>query len=359
MRIVQLNPFFYPFMGGIEHRVHHISSLLGRKHEVFVVTGRLKGTDEEEDMGDYSVIRLPSKFYTGYNPPHIVTYGILEQLNELSPDIVDFHYRWSGSYKKAMKRYRGRKVFTFHNTFGEGEGLMGVLSKLNDLIYTPFIKDFDRIVCVSGFVRDDLEKKGFPPRLLEAVPNGVDLPAVEPQEEKDFLLFLGRLVGTKGLPYLVKAMEEVDHHLVIAGGGPEYKKLERMVVSNGLEHRVELAGRVDEKEKHRLLSQCSLFVFPSTWESYGIAAAEAMSYGKPVIASEVGGLPEVVGETGVLVPPRDEKALARAINELLADDEMRRELGKRAKKRAGEFTWERSAAEMERIYLDVLLERTG
>ncbi|HUV24504.1 MAG TPA: glycosyltransferase family 4 protein [Methanomassiliicoccales archaeon] len=354
MRIVQLNPFHYPFMGGIEHRIHHISSILAKEHEVIVVTGQLPGTMEEEEMGGYSVLRLPSKLYTNYNPPHIVTKGILAKLNELEPDVVDFHYRWSGSYRKAMKRYLGKKVFTFHNTFGEGEGLMGTFSTLNDIAHTNFVKGFDRVVCVSEFVRNDLKKRGFSPDLLEAVPNGVDPPAELSGKEGDFILFIGRLVRTKGLDYLLKAMKSVTTPLVIAGGGPEDQRLRKMIKSNGLEDRVKILGRVSEEEKHRLLSECRLFVFPSVWESYGIAAAEAMSYGKAVITTDVGGLPEVVGEAGMLVPSKQPEALSRAINELISDDDRRRELGLRARERAKGYTWNRAAKEMERIYSDVV-----
>lgn len=353
MRIVQLNPFHYPFMGGIEHRIHHISSILAKKHEVFVVTGQLPGTAEEEEIGGYRVIRLPSRFYTQYNPPHIVTEGIQDKLKELSPDVVDFHYRWAGSYRKAMRRHQGRKVFTFHNTFGEGDGLMGILSSLNDIAYSRFLRSFDRVVCVSEFVRRDLEERGFSPQLLEAVPNGVE-PPVTAGDEGDFILFLGRLVKTKGLEYLLKAMVDIEARLVLAGGGPEEQRLRRLVRSNGLEEKVEMPGRVSEEEKHRLLSECRLFVFPSVWESYGIAAAEAMSYGKAVVATNVGGLPEVVGDAGVLVPSRDDRALTKAVNGLLSDDALRRELGSRAKEKASGYTWERSAKEMERIYNEIL-----
>ncbi len=353
MRIVQVNPFHYPFMGGIEHRIHHISSLLAERHEVHVVTGQLSGAKEEEEIGGYSVIRLPSKFYTAYNPPHIVTQGILEKLNELSPDVVDFHYRWSGSYRKAVRRYQGRKVFTFHNTFGEGEGLLGILSTINDITHTRFVQGFDRVVCVSEFVRRDLEQRGFPPEILEAVPNGVDAPEEIDEEEGDFILFLGRLVKTKGLDYLIRAMESVDGRLVIAGGGPEQDHLNRIVTQNGLSDKVDIRGRVSEEEKHRLLSKCKLFVFPSTWESYGMAAAEAMSYGKAVIASDVGGLPEVVGDAGMLVPPRDEGELVRAINLLLDEDDDRRRLGRKARERAKGYTWQHAADEMEKIYAEV------
>lgn len=353
MRIVQLNPYHYPFMGGIEHRIHHISKELAKKHEVFVVTGKLPGTSWEEEIDGYTVIRLRSRLIDIYNPPYISTSGIEEKLDEIDPDVVDFHYRWAPSYRKAMKRYAGPKVFTFHNTFGEGEGVMKAASKLNDIYYTRFIIGFNRIICVSKFVRDDLINRGFPKSKLEVIPNGVEIPETPPADEEDFILFIGRLVRTKGLDYLIEAMREIDTRLIIAGKGPEYNRLKRKVITLGLEKKITFPGRVTEEEKQKLLSTCKLFVFPSVWESYGIAAAEAMSYGKPVVASRVGGLPEVVNKGGILVPPRDPHALAEAINSLLGDEKRRRDLGNFAREHISQFTWDTAARRIERVYSEV------
>ena len=86
-------------------------------------------------------------------------------------------------------------------------------------------------------------------------------------------------------------------------------------------------GWVTEEEKAKLLSECRMIVIPSVLEAYGLVAAEAMSYGKAVIASNTGGLPEVVGNAGLMVPPQDEKALSDAILKLDKDDDLRMELG--------------------------------
>lgn len=107
MRVVLLNPFHYPYMGGIEHRLHEVSCRLASKHEMIVLTSQLPGTPEEEERDGYRIVRLPSKFTDIYNPPFVTTPGVLEALEGLDPDVVDFHYRWAPSYNKAIKRYRG------------------------------------------------------------------------------------------------------------------------------------------------------------------------------------------------------------------------------------------------------------
>ncbi len=353
MRLVQLNPFHYPFMGGIEHRIHHMSKRLARRHEVIVVTARLEGTEKEEWIDGYRVIRLDSKFVGSYNPPYVSSKGVLDALLALSPDIVDFHYRWAPSYTRQVMKYPGKVVFTYHNTYGEGEGAMRLLSHLNDWSFMRKMRSFDRVVCISEFVRQDNARHGFPLERMSVVPNGVEMPAVEPRDE-GFILSLGRMVHTKGLEYLMQAMKDVDGKLLMAGAGPERERMEALSKRYGLGSKVQMLGRVSEERKTELFAGCSLFVMPSLFESYGIAAAEAMSYGKPVVATDVGGLPEVVADCGVLVPPRDPAALSKEINGLMADPERRHLLGLRARARASSYSWDNMAELQERVYLEVI-----
>ena len=120
----------------------------------------------------------------------------------------------------------------------------------------------------------------------------------------------------------------------------------------GLADKVVFTGHVSEEEKRRLMASCKVFAFPSMFESFGLAAAEAMAYGKPVVASNVGGLPEVVGDGGILVPPASPQELAAALDRLLKDDGLRHELGRRARDHIRPFSWDNIAAKIERIYLE-------
>jgi glycosyltransferase involved in cell wall biosynthesis len=215
------------------------------------------------------------------------------------------------------------------------------------------LKRFPRIVCVSDFVRRDLAARGFEPGRLVTVPNGIDMPPEMETKDGDYILFVGRLVGTKGIPTLLKAMRKVDSKLVVCGGGPDMKKLGKMAERLGIAGIVKFPGRVPEEEKLRLFANCSVFVLPSIYESYGIAAAEAMSWGKPVVASDVGGLPEVVGEGGLLARPGDPDDLAEKINLLLKDGKQRKSMGEKAKLLAAEYTWDKAAGMMEKVYRDI------
>ncbi len=351
--MVQVNAFHYPFMGGIEHRLHHTCRRLGKEHEVFVLTSRLPGTADREEMDGYTVVRLPSRFFNIYNPPFVRISGVREALKELRPDLVDLHYRWAGSLTNGVLGFPGPKVYTCHNTLGEGMGLTHYLSELNDRMFLRHLHKFDKVVCVSDYMTEDVAARGFPREKLITIYNGVDLPQVECQDG-GFILSLGRIVRLKGLDILIKAMAHTEGQLKICGEGPERKNLERLSHRMGLTDRIDFMGRVNEEEKVHMLSTCRMFVIPSVHEAYGMVAAEAMSYGKPVIASDTGGLPEVVGDAGVLVPPQDEKELAVAINSLNGDQERRRELGDAARKRMEAFTWDEIAKRTADIYTSII-----
>lgn len=355
MRFVDVNPFFYPHHGGIETRMHDTARLLAaRGHDVTVLTGRLPGTTEEEisEFG-YRVVRLKSRLVNVYNPPFISSEGVLETLESLDADAVNYNYRWAPSYNRDLRRYDGRKVFTYHNMWGEGTGMQAKLSEINDNAFRSTLETFDRIVCVSGYVRDDLVRRGIPEKETVVIPTCMDLPDPTREPEGDFILSLGRLVATKGLDDLIRAMPEIDCRLVLCGRGPEEKHLRRLVSKLGLDGKVEFRGYVSEEEKNRLMNTCKTFVMPSLFESFGLAALEVLGHGRPLVFSEVNGLPETVGAGGIGVPPENPEAIAEAVNRILSDDGLRRDLSGKARAQAETYTWDRYIG----LYEDVLLGR--
>lgn len=356
MKIVDVNPFFYPFFGGIEHRMHLIArELVSRGHEVTIVTGQLPGTELHEVTEDgYTVERLPSRLIKIYNPPYITSKGLLEKLNEIDADIVNFNYRWAPSYSKDMKHYAGKKVFTYHNMWGEGIGIQHKLSEINDNMFRKTLDTFDHIISVSDFVRDDLIRRGIPAEhVTTACPCLESFPELS-DTEGDYILSLGRLVRTKGLDYLIEAMKDIDHKLIICGKGPDADRIKKKIDKCGVSDRVEMKGWVSEEEKQRLMSQCKLFVMPSLFESYGLAALEIMSYGRPVVCTNVNGLPDTVKDGGVVIPPKDPKAISDAVNTLLADPEMRRRLGANARSVAETQNVKNTVDIIEAVYAKVI-----
>ncbi|WP_400205530.1 glycosyltransferase family 4 protein [Methanomethylophilus alvi] len=351
-----MNPFFYPYKGGIERRMADTSRLLAAKgHDVTVLTGRLsEDSPEEETMDGYRIVRLKSRQIRVYNPPFISSKGVLEALGSLDADLVNFNYRWAPSYTKDLRKYDGKKVFTYHNMWGEGVGLMGRFSEMNDDRFAPTLETFDHVIAVSDYVRKDLLRRGYSARYVTAVPTCLQTP-VEPGEGKgDYILSLGRHVKTKGLEYLVEAMRDVDHRLVICGKGPEDRRLKRLISKYGLEDRIEMKGYVTDEEKHTLMGDCRFFVMPSVFESLGLAAEELMSRGRPIVCSDADGLPDTVGDAGVVVPKRDPKALADAMNALFDDVRRCEALAAKAAERASYYDWNNHLPTIEDVYSKVL-----
>jgi glycosyltransferase involved in cell wall biosynthesis len=184
------------------------------------------------------------------------------------------------------------------------------------------------VICASTALADDARKMGA--RAVEVIPSGVDLPpGVGEEAEPPEVLYAGRLSPEKGVLELVDASEGMN--LVVAGDGP-------------LRDRVPQAkGFVPPNELARLYARAAIVVCPSHREGFGVACLEAMAHGRPVVASAVGGLLDLVvdGETGIQVPPGDVGALRAALERLLGDRELRRRLGEAGRRRAAErFSWD-------------------
>ena len=168
------------------------------------------------------------------------------------------------------------------------------------------------------------------------------------------LVSVGRLVGLKGLRVVIEALPGLPGaHFIIAGEGPEQQRLAQRATDLGVAGRVHFAGRVAHEELPRLLAHADAFVQPSVGEeSFGISIVEAMACGLPVLASSLGGMPEIVlpGETGELLPPGDVTAWTAAIGRLVEDGGYRRRLGAAGRRRAEEhFTWAANARQLEAL----------
>jgi glycosyltransferase involved in cell wall biosynthesis len=170
------------------------------------------------------------------------------------------------------------------------------------------------------------------------------------------VLTVARLEEQKGLEHLVEAAALIpDVVFVIAGEGSRRAPLEARAQALGVHDRLVFLGyRQDVPD---LLACCTVFVLPSLFEGLPLAVLEAMGAGRPVVATRIGGTDEIItdGYTGLLVPPRDSVALARAIRRVLSDTDLARRLGKAGQRRAlYEFSAERMAAQVTHIYDELL-----
>jgi glycosyltransferase involved in cell wall biosynthesis len=239
-------------------------------------------------------------------------------------DLIHAHWLLTA----GVARFAGKPfVVTLHGSGSAGRFSDVEFARRRPRLVRALLRPAAAVICVSETISAPVRSAGIE---VEVIANGVRVPEdvgspVEPPE----VLYVGRLAPEKNVDTLVEAVGDLN--LVVAGDGPLRER-----VPNGL-------GAVPHAEVERLLERAAVVVAPCEREGFGVAAAEAMAFGRPVVAAAGGALLELVsdGETGLLVPPRDAPALREAVQRLLADPELRERLGRAARVRARErFGWD-------------------
>ena len=209
-------------------------------------------------------------------------------------------------------------------------------------------REGDLFLCVSNFIRKRVLELGFPPEKTHVHYIGIDSKAIQPrppEKELPIVLHVARLVEKKGTEYLIKAFKDVNKKaphtkLLIIGEGPLRGQLESLVDKLELKKCITFAGAQSHSQVLAHMQESAMLVLPSVYsktgdaEGLGMVLLEAAAYGLPLIGTEHGGIPEVVieGETGYLVPERDENALAEKIITLMSNQQERFRMGRNARK---------------------------
>jgi glycosyltransferase involved in cell wall biosynthesis len=241
-----------------------------------------------------------------------------------SAELVHAHWLLTA----AVARFGGRPfVVTLHGSGSAGRFSDVELAQRRPRLVRALLRPAAAVICVSETVAAAVRTAGVE---VVVVPNGVRVPdEVGAPAEPPEVLYVGRLSPEKNVDTLVEAVGDLN--LVVAGDGPLRGRIPKAL------------GAVPHAEVERLLERAAVIVAPCEREGFGLAAAEAMAFGRPVVAAAGGALLELVtdGETGLLVPPRDVTALRAGVERLLRDPELRDRLGRAARARARErFGWD-------------------
>ena len=234
------------------------------------------------------------------------------------------------------------------------------------LMQKRVVKRLHNIVTVSETSRQDIARDfGVQPAGIGLVYNGIDTDEFRPlpgvaRKRWRLMATASADAPLKGLRYLLRSYARLleDHpqlELLVVGQPRPGGETEKLITRLKLKHRVVFVSGISTEEMVRYYAEATIAVVPSVYEGFRLPAGEAMAYRVPVVSTRGGPLPEVVGDSGVLVPVRDVDALTDAISRLLRDDEYRRELGERGRARIDEmFCWRITARHMGDYYRRIL-----
>jgi len=280
-------------------------------------------------------------------------FRILREINELKPDLVHFqgtHPLYSFAAVVLKRKYP--TLITVHGIMAvemdfhsEKNFFLRWSSKFLERISLSYL---DNIIVVApqieAIVKTLTKSRTF------MIPNGIDLETIPNipalNNSKPFIMYMGVLISRKGIYGLLDAFSLVKNEiedicLFIAGSGQEENNLRKTVKRLGLQKDVKFLGFLKEEKKYSYLKSSEIVILPSLWESLPITVLEGMGCGKPIIASEVGGIPYLVedGFNGFLVKPGDVKDLADKIAFLLKNKPMIEEMGVKSGLKAKTFDW--------------------
>jgi glycosyltransferase involved in cell wall biosynthesis len=287
----------------------------------------------------------------------------VREAREFAPDLVHVHYAggfglWGvrTGIKPTVVSVWGSDLIGYRPRWLYNSLLRFVLKRTTHVTATgQFLKETTCRICPT--VCDK----------MSIIPFGVDIPEniESPPSEPLRICYIKGHRSKYGPDVLLKAMSEVKKTvpgvtLSFAGRGEQTVKLKKMVSALGLEDTVHFVGFVQRDRIYPFLQEHHLMVMPSLTEAFGVAALEASACGRPVIASNVGGVPEVVldGTTGILVPPKDPHKLAEAIINLAQDARAREKMGKAGYEFVKQrYSWERSLDMMGDLYERLINEK--
>jgi glycosyltransferase involved in cell wall biosynthesis len=353
VRIVQLSPFFYPHAGGVESHVRGIVRELAREgHEVTVVTSRYDTSlPAEEETEGYRILRSRTHGVLFGTP---IDTGTRRIVRTLSPDVFHLHYPPPLTAYFATRELSRTKVpvcLTYHCDLYLPGAAGRLLAGLYQTVFLPStLNRTDRVIVhTRSYGSTSAMLRG---RELSVIPSAVDLDRFRPGidasglrtdlrlDGKRVAVFTGRLVPHKGVDVLLQALVRLpsDVVLVVIGAGPRLTSLVGLARRLGVDDRVRFCPAVTDEDLPRYLALADVFVFPSQnrLEGFGLAVAEAMATGLPVVIADMPGVREVIepGREGLLAEPLLASDLADKIRTILDDPALAKRMGRAGRERA-------------------------
>ncbi len=373
MKICMFTSSFLPTIGGLQYQVKWLAEGIAEQGEQIYLLTPNDASACIEIKDEY-----PKNINLNFGKSYLQNIMNLRRtLKQINPDIIHAHTIIPDGFYVLLARGLSKTplIITSH-----GIDIVKIkeinygyrLNLVYSLIIKGVLKRCNKHIVVSNAMIKYASDAGSSHDKIVVIPNGIP-PRKEVAEEKVELikekynlqdncciLTLSGMRPIKGLEYLIRALPIVltkhNVHLLMACRGEYEAHIKALIEKFNLSKHITFLGFVSGDEKLALLKACDIFCIPSVFESFGIVILEAMQYGKPVVASEAGGMPEIIdnGKNGLLVPPKESKKLADAICLLLDDENLRRTLGREAERSVNKYSIEIVAQKYIKVYEEVL-----
>jgi len=382
VKVLHIYKDYHPVLGGIENHIRLVAEEQARRGlDVTVLATALTMRTEDYILNGVHIIKA-GRLTTVASAP--ISFSLFAWAHRLKVHIAHLHFPYPiGELAHLLLGHSKHTIITYHSDIVRQRGLLllyrpflwRILHKADRIIATnaayvqtsPFLRRFahkitviplgipiDRFTHVSAEAVAAIRQR-YADRLLHPMPGG--------RGEAPLLLSVGRLRYYKGLDYLIRAMPQIPAVLLIIGTGPMEKAWRSLAQETGVADRVLFLGDVSDEELPAYYHAADLYVSPASHrsEAYGISILEALACGIPAVSTELGTGTSFVnldGITGLVVPPRDQHALAAAINRLLADAHLRRRLGEAGRLRVHrEFSAQTMVERIIQVYNEVAAAR--
>ena len=388
MKILQINKFYHPQGGADKYFIEISKSLENNGHEVVYFSQR-QGKNICDEQGKYFISNLNLEKFSYKSLFNILrifwSFEAWKKIKKIlsieKPDVVHIHniyHQISPSILSVIKKRGIPIVMTVHDfklvhpnysLRADNKNINHKNSKLVQLLlnlefkFHRFLKiykkNIDLFIAPSQFVKEQLIKNGFEKNKIVLQPHYVTSTKSKVKNKK-FILYFGRLDESKGIDTLIQAYSQIKDKtikLAIAGTGPQEKELKQLVISLGLEEKIDFLGFKDKNKLNQIVSSCLFVVFPSrVHETFGLGILEAFSAGKTVIASNVGAFPELVinNKTGLLFKVNDAPKLTILIEKLIKNSDLRKKLAANAKKSVQNYSEKKHLQNITNIYRRVI-----
>ena len=378
-RVCLVTHYFPPHKGGIEQVSYEQSRRLTEMgYQIDVLTSKYEGRDRNPIKGikihHYPSINIAKRFGVPYP---IISFKAYKKFTKIinKCDLVHAHgHVYMSSYLAGMIAKKLNKPFivTQHNTFIDYRSFLTTIEQLNDqIIGKSVLKNANKITTVSKETLKYVLSLGADKTKTQVIYNGVDTENFRPENKTEsrtklglpknrkIILSVRRLVYKNGLGTLLESVPKVTQKhpnvlFVVAGKGPSRKLIEDRIKELKIEKTIPLAGFVPDELLPVYYNAADYFMLPSaSGEGLPLVLLEAMACGLPTIATAVGGTPEILKhmKNGILVPPIDPEAMAKATSKLLSDENLGKAMGKEARKNIeAKYTWKENVRQLQAIY---------